>query len=161
MHVESSDSLFSFLFFFYRLSLSTFYVIKKKITVHFTCVCTFHFIIYIYITGYIQKRVFCGRFKGHSRIISTIHECRFTRRLQNETSAQNATSLYTQSRKFFLFTRTSTALGINENLGKPTETKITSQVASFIKQILFMAYGRSSIVLTKLLLFRHGEHTQI
>jgi hypothetical protein len=44
-----------------------------------------------------------------------------------------------RAKRLFLFIRT-----INENLGNPTEMKITSQVASFIKQILFMAYGRSS-----------------
>jgi hypothetical protein len=58
-----------------------------------------------------------------------------------------------RAKRLFFFIRTSITLGINETLGETTELKITSQVASFIKQILFMAYGRSSIVLTELLLF--------
>jgi hypothetical protein len=45
---------------------------------------------------------------------------------------------------------------VNKTLGTTVELKITLQVAYFIEQILFLAYGGSSIVKTlKLNLFSH------
>jgi hypothetical protein len=51
-----------------------FYEIKNKISVHFTCMCTFY---YIHITGYIQRHVLYGQFKGSSRLILAIFNSGF------------------------------------------------------------------------------------
>jgi hypothetical protein len=100
MNVESSDSLSSFLFYF-LLSLY-FYVIKKNCcSILLVYVRLFHYIHVHTCYRVYKKRAFYARFKGHSRIISTIRDCRFANLLQKETPAQDATSLYTQSQEAF------------------------------------------------------------
>jgi hypothetical protein len=72
---------FPLLFFHSSSSLCIFYVIRNKITVHFTCKCTLYYIHYVHITEYIQKHVLYGQFKGLSRVILIIYDLGFMQHL--------------------------------------------------------------------------------
>jgi hypothetical protein len=85
--VSTEEYSFPLLFFHFSISLC-FYIIKNNFNVHFTCrlICALYYIHYIiHTTECIQKHALYGRFKGFPKVILTLRDFWFTRRLPRRT----------------------------------------------------------------------------
>jgi hypothetical protein len=78
---------YRFLFLFFHPSVSVYFFTYLKMKLLYILLVYIFFIVYIHIAGYIQNRVFYGKFKGFAMVILTICDFGFMLRFQIVTLA--------------------------------------------------------------------------